>query len=210
LMGINLDRFPRLPERCVPGSASPRIVSVCELTFRKGVDVLIDAMPAVWERMPDAQLHIMGHGDAADELRFLASTLDPAMERISFYGSVANPYASLGDFDLFAFPSRSDNLPISLLEAMLARLPVVASEVGGVPEIVGASGCGSVVPPESASALAEAIIGTLKLERDRLDSMGEKGERFVREQLDVRKTAVELDRIYHETLRKKGLWSRVA
>lgn len=209
-MGVNLDRFPRLPEKRSRGSACPKIVTVCELTYRKGVDVLLNAMPAVWEQAPDAELHILGNGDAADDLRHLAAALDPGMKRISFYGAVPDPYSRLGNFDLSVLASRSDNLPISVLETMLARLPVVATSVGGVPELISAAGCGRVVPPESATALAEGIITALKHGQDRLTLMGERGEQFVRERMDVQNTAIELENIYYEALGNRRRFNRAA
>jgi glycosyltransferase involved in cell wall biosynthesis len=209
-MGVNLDRFPKPMERHVLDSACPRIVTVCELTHRKGVDILLKAMALIWEQTPNTELHIMGHGDDADHLRSIASEFDSGLNRIRFYGAVDNPYNRLADFDIFVLPSRSDNLPIAILEAMLAGLPIVAAGVGGIPELLSASESGRVVPPESATGLAKGIIQMLKQGRECRTSMGKRGQEFVREHLDVRKTAVELDRIYHDALRKRGRLSRVA
>jgi glycosyltransferase involved in cell wall biosynthesis len=209
LMGLNLDRFPPLPEQRLAESSPVRIVTVCELTPRKGVDILLNAMPMLWKQMPEAELHIIGHGDAADALQLLAAKIDPGMRRVFFHGAVANPYVRLGDFDLFVLASRSDNLPVVLPEAMLARLPIVATAVGGIPGLISGAACGACVPPESAAALAEAMIGRLNEGRDAISSLGIKGERFVRDRMDVRKTAAELETIYRDALRKRGRLDRV-
>ena len=203
LMGLDLDRYPQVPERNLPESAPVRIVTACELTPRKGVDLLLNAMPVLWKQMPDAELHIMGDGDAADRLRLQATRIDPRMGRICFHGTVPNPYDRLAAFDLFVLASRSDNLPVILLEAMFARLPIVATAVGGVPELISAAGSGTVVLPESTEALAEGMIAAVKAGRQTMISGGIKGEQFVRDRLDVRKTALELDRVYRETLQKR-------
>ena len=202
-MGVNLRRFPPMDPRIVDDAAPLRIVTVCELTARKGVDLLLNAMPMVWRHMPEAELHIMGHGDAAEELKRQAAEIDPGLKRIFFWGSVANPYLQLADHDLFVLASRSDNLPIALLEAMLSGLPIVATSVGGVPELISAAQCGTVVSPESTSALAEAIIASTQMDRNWMAAIGMKGERFVRDRLDVRKVAVELEAVYKEALEKR-------
>jgi glycosyltransferase involved in cell wall biosynthesis len=125
------------------------------------------------------------------------------MGRICFHGTVPNPYDRLPAFDLFVLASRSDNLPVILLEAMLARLPIVATAVGGVPELISAAECGTIVPPESSEALAEGMLAAVKAGRHTRISSGMKGEQFVRDQLDVRCTAAALDAVYREALQKR-------
>ncbi len=202
-IGLNLDRFPKLPDKILPESSPMRIVTVCELTPRKGVDILLNAMPMLWEQMPNAEIHIIGHGDAADDLRYLAATIDPGMKRVFFHGAAAHPYAHLGNFDLFVLASRSDNLPVVLLEAMLAGLPIVATAVGGVPELISAANCGAVVPPESPGALAGGIADALREGRNKIASLGIRGERFVRSRLDVRATVHELEKVIQNALHKR-------
>jgi len=204
-MGLDLRRFPPLPRKPAPASDPLRIITVCELTHRKGVDLLIRAMPAVWKHLPRAELHIMGHGDAACGLRAMARELDPESQRIFFHGAVKNPYLQLGNFDLFVLASRSDNLPAVLLEAMLARLPIVATGVGGAPELIAAAGCGDIVPPDSSEALAARILASAGLGPAKMASLGCRGERFCRRHYDVRKTAAQLEPVYRAAMRKRKL-----
>ena len=131
------------------------------------------------------------------------------MKRICFHGTVANPYDRLADYDLFVLASRSDNLPVILLEAMLARLPIVGTEVGGIPELITGAQCGTLVAPESTEALAEGMIAALKAGRRTMTAVGMKGEQFVRTRLDVRQTAAELDTVYRETLQKREQLNRL-
>ncbi len=203
-MGLDLDRYPRVHDMNLSESGPVRIITACELTPRKGVDLLINAMPIVWKQMPGVELHIMGGGDAAERLRLQAAGIDPKMGRICFHGTVPNPYDRLAAFDVFVLASRSDNLPVILLEAMLARLPIVATAVGGVPELISAAKCGLSVVPESTEALAEGILAAVKAGRSEMISGGAKGEQFVRDCLDVRKTAAALDAIYYEALQRRG------
>ncbi len=204
LMGLDLNRYPPVEERKLNKSVPLRIVTACELTPRKGVDLLLNAMPMLWKQMPEAELHIMGNGDAAEPLRLQAARVDPGMRRVYFHGTVENPYCQLADFDLFILASRSDNLPVILLEAMLAKLPIVGTAVGGIPELISEAQCGAVVSSESAVALADGIIDTLGQGGDRIGLMGCNGECYVRDQLNVRKTAIVLEAVYGDALRKRG------
>jgi len=209
-MGICLNRFSPIDKESHRDSGPLRIVTVCELTARKGVDVLLDSMPLLWSRMPDTELHIIGYGDAADDLKIQAAAIDPGMKRIFFHGAVPNAYAHLSDYDLFVLPSRSDNLPIALLEAMLAGLPIVATSVGGIPELLSAARCGTVVRPESPEELAQSLIVAAAGGRRSMASAGANGERYVRERLDVRQTARDHECIYLDALKKRGRVAHVS
>jgi glycosyltransferase involved in cell wall biosynthesis len=125
------------------------------------------------------------------------------MKRVFFHGAVAHPYDQLANFDLFVLASRSDNLPVAILEAMLAGLPIVATAVGGVPDLISAAGCGRALPPESSAALAEAILAMVDQGQRKLAALGRKGERFGRRHFDVRFAALKIERIY-QTARRRG------
>jgi glycosyltransferase involved in cell wall biosynthesis len=200
-MGLNLNRYPPFPNKAEDSSLPLRIATVCELTPRKGVDILLQAMPLLWGHFPEITLQIIGHGDAADELKRQAASLDPEMKRIVFRGALQNPYASLSDFDLFVLASRSDNLPVVLLEAMLARLPIVATDVGGCSEILTPAQCGAIVPPNSSELLAAGILALLQ-KGGKISSLGRRGERFCRRQYDVRSTAKKLVSVYRQSLQR--------
>jgi glycosyltransferase involved in cell wall biosynthesis len=200
-MGLDLERFPPLPEN-QRGSSDPiRLVTVCELIPRKGLDLLLNAMPAVWERRPEAELHILGHGESAHDLQLQAAKLDPETKRVFFHGAVAHPYDQLASFDLFVLASRSDNLPVVLLEAILAGLPIIATRVGGVADLLAAGRCGRVVDPESSAALAEAVVAMLDSGFAKLLRLGRRGEEFGRHHFDVQRATLQLDRIYRAAIR---------
>jgi glycosyltransferase involved in cell wall biosynthesis len=202
-MGLNLEQFPRFPTRPTVKAGTQKIVTVCELIPRKGVDVLIHAMPFLWATMPELELHIIGGGESASELRLLAEQLDPGCARIQFHGAVPHPYQRLLDYNLFALASRSDNLPVVLLEAMLAGLPIVVTRVGGAPDLISAAGCGVVVAPGDSRALAEGISGLLHQGWTAMVALGNKGERFCRLHSDVKRTALQLNDIYMDACRKR-------
>ena len=67
-------------------------------------------------------------------------------------------YERLAGYDLFCLPTRSDNQPVSIVEAMLAGLPIVATNVGGIPEMIAGADAGDIVPPDCADARAASIL----------------------------------------------------
>lgn len=194
-VGLDLRRYAPLPgARREDGSA--RIVAVAELTARKGIADLLEAMPAVWRDTPGAELHLFGDGDARGALEARAAQLDPAGRRVAFHGFVSSPYTRLPAFDVFCLPSRSDNSPVALMEAMLARLPVVGTDVGGIPELVGGAGCGRIVPPAAPAALAAAISAMLRLPAREKEALGASGERFIRRRCAIEVTVAQLAAVY--------------
>ncbi|MBI4827709.1 MAG: glycosyltransferase family 4 protein [Nitrospinae bacterium] len=194
--GIDLTPFAPLDISARP-HAPLRIVTVCELTHRKGVDLLIAAMPRVWERFPETSLNIIGDGDAAADLRARAK---PYGARITFHGYEKFPYARLGEFDLFCLPTRSDNFPAAIVEAMLASLPVVGTAVGAIPDIIGASGCGAVAAPENPASLADALMEVIAQGPSRMAALGAAGARHAHAHYDIRRMVRELDAVYRKAL----------
>ncbi len=158
--GFDLSRYPA---RTAPrdGSSSARIICVGEITKRKGQDLLVAAMPLVWDRCPDATLDLAGDGDMMEELRALVNRTDPTGQRIRLLGHLARPWDALLASDVFCLPSRSDNQPVAIVEAMLAGLPVVATRVGGIPEMVEKAGAGDVVDLDAPDAPADAAVDAL-------------------------------------------------
>ena len=119
---------------------------------------------------------------------------------MSLRGHVSQPYVRLADADVFCLPSRSDNLPVALIEAMLAGLPVVATRVGGIPEMFDGSGAGWLVPPEDPYALADALVEAAHAGHERRRVMGAAGEAHARRRFDVCSTARQIDEVYAEAL----------
>jgi len=197
-VGLDLEKYPPPRHRSHSDRLPFRIVVLCELTHRKGVDLLIGAMPSVLEKHPRAELHIIGEGDASMQLRQQACVIDPAGSKIRFHGYVQNPYPFLQDCDLFVLPSRSDNQPLALMEAMLAGLPIVAAQVGGIPEMVLGAGCGVLVEPESASRLAKAIIELLEEGRDTREILGGRGREYAIAHYGIEQIAVDLQNTYRQ------------
>lgn len=139
----------------------------------KGIDVLLDAMALV---APPTCLVVIGDGPEGPALRRRCTQLglDDRVEFRSLPWDGTRAADLMGAFDGFVLPSRIEGFPVTIAEAMLAGLPVVATEVGSVREAVEPGTTGWVVPSEDPPALAEAI-GELVSDLDRARAMGAAG-----------------------------------
>jgi glycosyltransferase involved in cell wall biosynthesis len=125
---------------------------VGRLGREKGADIMLAALP----RLPaDHALSIIGAGPEGERLRALARSLG-IESRVTWHGSIADAGRLMAAFDVFALSSRTEGTPIVLLEAMAAGTPIVATDVGGVADVI-SSREGTLVPAERADALADAI-----------------------------------------------------
>ena len=133
-------------------SGRTRIVAVGRLDVQKGFDVLIRALPM----LPELTVTVIGEGAERDALQTLARELGVA-GRFELAGRRACAAELLPDYDALVLPSRNEGLPLVVLEAMEAGLPVVASDVGSVSEAVEHEETGLLVPPGDSALLAAAI-----------------------------------------------------
>jgi glycosyltransferase involved in cell wall biosynthesis len=133
-----------------------RVVVVANLRAEKGHDVLIDAAPSVLRCFPDAQFELVGAGPELGALRARANARGVA-HAFAFLGERDDVPARLAAADIFLLPSRSEAFPNAVLEAMAAGLPVVASGVGGILELIDDGRTGLLTPPGDAIALANRL-----------------------------------------------------
>jgi len=129
---------------------------LAELHKIKGLDVLLQAW-SKFTKKHDGKLIIIGEGEEKENLMRLVKELE-ITNSVEFRGYVNDARSRLLDFDIFVLPSRSENLPYALLEAGLAGLPVIASSVGGIPEIVESGISGVLVPPEDSETLFSSLV----------------------------------------------------
>jgi glycosyltransferase involved in cell wall biosynthesis len=157
---------PRAADRD-PAKSVKDILYVGRLIERKGVDYLIDAMPLILRHLP-TRLHIVGDGPMAEPWRARAAAAELS-ERVVFHGVVPNERleALYATCDLFALPAIVDDRGdtegqgVVLVEAMSFAMPVVACEVGGIPDVVLSGVTGLLVPQRSPDELAKAIVAVL-------------------------------------------------
>ncbi len=154
------------------------IVCVCVANFRevKGHCFLLGAMKLLLAQVPAAHLILIGSGMLEDKLRNQAARLGIS-SNVHFAGRRDDVARCLQVVDLFVLPSLSEGLPISILEAMRAGLPVVASNVGGIPEVVIDNESGRLVPPENEQRLCDAML-TLTMEPILRGKMGAAGRKI--------------------------------
>jgi glycosyltransferase involved in cell wall biosynthesis/peptidoglycan/xylan/chitin deacetylase (PgdA/CDA1 family) len=197
--GIDTDRFPerRYSER------PKRIAMVACLREGKRVDILIDAAPRVLAQHPDAEFLIVGDGPCREQLASLAQATRVA-DRFQFLGHRDDVPALLADADLFVLPSESEAFPNAIIEAMAAGLPVVATSVGGIPELVNEGVTGRLVPPGNAYAIADALIELLDAP-ERAASFGRAGRRTVEQAYSFDRMVEQFETLYLEGLERSGV-----
>jgi glycosyltransferase involved in cell wall biosynthesis len=152
-----LDDLPR-PWGVNPADQVPRearvLLAVSRLEPQKGVDVAVRALPDVLAQHPNVHLVVLGEGPQRAELEQLTRSLEVP---VHLPGRVPDVGAWLRRAELLVHPARWEGFGLALLEAMLASLPVVATNVSSIPEIVVHAETGLLVPPDDAAALAAAL-----------------------------------------------------
>ncbi len=178
----------------VPATAGggPRLLFVGRLAAVKGLPMLLDAAAALAPAHPGLRLTIVGDGPDRAWLEARAAALGIGAQVVfTGYRSQAEVADALTEADVFVLPSFAEGVPVVLMEAMAARVPVVATRVAGVAELVEDGVSGHLVPPGDAEALAGAlgrIMGDAALRR----AMGAAGRARVVEAFDARREASRL------------------
>ena len=189
--------FPE-PTRRAPPRQPPRIICVARFTPSKRHDVLLHALGQLRDGGVDVSCTLVGDGDTLDATRDLAATLD-LIQRIRFTGRI-EPHgvdSELAVADLFVLASEREGMPGSVLEAMAAGLPVVATDVEGTREVVEHEVSGLLVPPGDATALADAI-GRLVRNPTLMRTIGAEGRRIVEARFAVDRLAAAQGDLYAE------------
>jgi glycosyltransferase involved in cell wall biosynthesis len=187
--GIDLTRFE--PPAFREGGP---VVTVARLSPEKDVATLLKAAALATAGDPALRLEIAGDGPCGAELRRQAGKLGLS-GRVCFHGETRDVPALLARAGLFVLPSRTEGVSLTLLEAMASGLAVVATRVGGNPEVVADGETGLLVPPGDPAALAAAI---LRLSHDDAERrrMGTAGRCRVERRFDVRRMTAAYERMY--------------
>lgn len=202
--GVDTARFAtrsgRESTRAELGIAPEAIVvgTVGRLNEVKRQDRLIRAFARVHATSPTARLLLVGDGVLMADLRRLAADLN-IESGVHFAGYQTEPERFLGAMDLFALTSRSEGMPLAILEAWAAGVPVVASRVGGIPEMIADGQTGLLFDPEDENALV-ASIHRLIADGGLRDAIVAAGRALVVEKYDVRVMAANYERHYRELL----------
>jgi glycosyltransferase involved in cell wall biosynthesis len=189
-------RRPPMPDPARGSSSGDgwfTVGSLGRLDRMKGYDLLLQAVA----KIPEARLVVLGEGSERDALERQAEQLGIA-DRVQLRGWHAEPRTQLRDWDVFCLPSRSEGFPLSIVEAMLAGLPVVASRVGSVAEAVEEGRTGLLVDKDDVPGLT----GALRQLRDPAvrSAMGQTGRERAAVRFTVAKMAGAYRSLYDELL----------
>ena len=176
--------------------------TAASLTPEKGLDVLLRAMPELLRRCPDVYLLILGEGPLRSDLQRMIREME-LEQSVGLPGHVEDVRSWLAAFQVFVLPSKSDGVPTAILEAMAMELPVVASRVGGVPEILRQGEIGVMVDPGDPRQLAQALASLLE-DPSKCKHLGRIGRQRVRQTFGLDCMIGRLDELYMELLQAKN------
>lgn len=208
-------RYPRSAIEVVHngwlGSPQPRastgvdFLTVGNLRREKGHDVLLEAFALVRKQDPAARLRLLGDGPLRSELQRRAADLGVAAG-VEFAGTVDDVWTHLAEARVTVVPSRTETQGIAVLEALAAGCPVVASRVGGIPEMIEHGRNGHLVPPGESLPLAEAMVRVRHDAQLRVRYSAE-GSRTA-ERWRMATTVRRYEAVYREVARPSGAESR--
>jgi glycosyltransferase involved in cell wall biosynthesis len=207
--GVDLDRYDHQEPCCTLRDdygmeAGSQIVGViARLEPEKGHPTLLDAWPQVLRDVPDAYLLVIGEGSRREALEQQAYDLRIG-HRVVFTGRRDDVPAVTAALDVAVLPSYREAQGLSILEAMALSRPVVASNVGGIPEMIEDGVTGLLVPPADPAALAEAI-SRLLLDHPYADTIGRAGHDLVHERFCIERMVAAVQQIYDEGARAARL-----
>ncbi|MEX2007811.1 MAG: glycosyltransferase family 4 protein [Candidatus Levyibacteriota bacterium] len=168
-----------------------------------GPDYLLRAFAVVLKKFPRAELFLAGKGEMDSELKNLAKELGIS-RKVRFLGFVDDVAEIMVKMDLTAMPSLRESFGVAALESQALEVPVVASRVGGTPEVIRDGETGFLVPPRDEKLLAEAMIKLLSDKELRL-RMGKAGRKFVQENYNWENNASKMATLYKEMLSFRDL-----
>ena len=169
----------------------PIFLNVGRYAPPKGQKDIIKAMPKVLDEFPEAIVVIVGWGELEKSLNDLADELKVS-EHVSVTGRSNSVYKYYNSADIFVFPSYWEGLPIVLLEAMAAGLPIIGSDIGPIPKLI-KDDFGTIVPPKAPEDLAEAMIS---LSRSNTKKSGSTAYQHVRDRYNIRSHIINYRNIY--------------
>ena len=203
--GVDLQRYDHqepcctLPEEYGMEPGSQIVGVVARLEPEKGHPTLLEAWPGVLRAVPDAYLLIVGEGSRRDALEAQARELRIA-HRVVFTGRRDDVPAVTAALDVAVLPSYREAQGLTILEAMALSRPVVASNVGGIPEMIEDGVTGLLVPPHDADALAAAIVRLLS-DHPYADTLGRAGHDLVHDRFCIELMVDAVETIYDDGAR---------
>lgn len=206
--GVVTKRFENLPSKeearralSLPSQKCVIVTTVARLVPQKGHVFLLEAAKEVVSKFKDVRFLLVGDGGLRAQLEHRVSTLGLA-EHVCFLGQRTDVPQILAASDIFVLPSLWEGLGLVLVEAGLAGLPVVATRVDGIVEVVEDGRSGFLVPPGDVRALAEAV-QTLVEDALLRERMGMEGRAIALQRFSMERIASQVADLYHVLLRRK-------
>ncbi len=168
--------------------------TVAHLSPEKGHQTLLEAAPRVLSRVPDVHFVLVGGGPLMSTLKARVEELG-IEKKFTFTGFRSDSEALMKNFDVFCLPSISEGLSSAILVAMASRLPIVATQVGGIPELVLDGETGVLVPPDDADQLAVGLCKVLESPQLR-KKMGCAGRQRIEETFTLERKLNETEKLY--------------
>jgi glycosyltransferase involved in cell wall biosynthesis len=174
--------------------------TVARLDPIKGITYLIDAMNLVVKQYPQSYLLVVGEGSEKERLQKQCHQLG-ITQKVLFVGFQKAPDSYIKKMDVFVLPSLNEGMGRVILEAMLHAKPVIASRVGGVPELITDGQNGFLVPPANPRALADAMIKMI--EKPLLKEMGVESQAKINERFSLERMVKDIEALYITLISKK-------
>ncbi len=204
-LGFDLSSFANVQRKqgtfrdawAIPADA-PLVGIIGRLLPVKNHPLFLRAAAQVRARLPNAQFVIVGDGERKDALRELAAELGLG-DAVTFTGWQQNVEQIYSDLDVLVTSSLNEGTPVPIIEALAAGCPVVATRVGGIPDLLDGGRLGALVESDEEDALAGAILKTLQHPPEM-----DEAQQTMRNRYGIERLAQDLDSLYRGLLAKKG------
>lgn len=180
----------------------PIITTVANLKPKKGYNFLIEALKILSDKNLDFFALFVGEGNLKDEIERCIFT-SSLSKRVFLLGKRDDVYNILLSSDIFVLPSLWEGMPVSVMEACLSHLPIIAFNVGGIPELVINSETGILVSSGDVSGLAKAI-EILLVSKEKRKKMGEAGYNRIKTEFSLKKMVKGIGDIYLELIKRSN------
>lgn len=177
-------------------NAGKVVGTVAQLTPYKNIQVIIQALPFIIQEIPNVLFLIVGEGPERHKLENIAKELS-VDSYVKFLGYCSNAYEIMCLFDIFVLLSKREGLPLSILEAMYAGVPVIASDVGAVREIVRTGENGVLLHTDDPEAIASEIIDLL-MDQKRLHLLSSNASKMVHNEFSIIKVVQQYTTLYKQ------------
>lgn len=191
----SIDRVTKRRELGIPDEAIV-VGTVSRLVPVKGIEYLLRAIGRLCEELPETAVRLLLVGEGPSRSKLEALTCELGIERKTlFLGHRSDVYDLMNLFDIFALPSLHEGMPMALLEAMALGRPVVASRVGGIPEVVTDGAEGRLVPAQDIHCLSRAL-RELALSRTLREQLGRAAKERILRSFERKHMAAEVRELY--------------